>query len=250
MRFRVVTWNIHKGIGGVDRAYRLDRVVGVLTELAPDLALLQEVAIELPRARHEHQLDVLAAALDMHHSAYAPQHRFSRGGYGNAILSRWPLSDVEDVDLTIGTRKKRGALQAKARMRLTRHSRTVVVCCLHLGLAGSERDLQLRRFLSSHPFSGLHQRTPIILAGDLNDLWGTLGPRFLEPAGFRRAGQLRRTFPAWLPIRPLDGVFVRGDAVVVDTGVPRTALARAASDHLPVVVDLELKERRPGERRG
>jgi endonuclease/exonuclease/phosphatase family metal-dependent hydrolase len=26
MRLRVVTWNIHKGIGGVDRRYRLERI--------------------------------------------------------------------------------------------------------------------------------------------------------------------------------------------------------------------------------
>lgn len=241
MRFRVVTWNIHKGIGGLDRRYRIDRVTGVLAEIAPDIALLQEVASDLPRAEHHEQLELLRSTLDMPHAVYSPQHRFSRGGYGNAILSRWPLHDTGDVDLTIGTRKKRGALQARARLRLGRHSRSVVVCCLHLGLAGSERALQLARFLSSHPFRGLHHRTPIILGGDFNDLWGTLGPQLLEPAGFQRAGRLARTFPAWLPIRPLDGLFVRGDAAVAHASVARSRLTAQASDHLPLVVDFELR---------
>lgn len=240
MRIRLVTWNIHKGIGGLDRRYRIERISAVLAEHAPDMVLLQEVAAALPRAGNHDQVHLLSEALQMRHVAYSPQHQFTRGGYGNAILSRWPLSAVHDVDLTIGTRKKRGALQAKARVRLGRHARTVVLSCLHLGLAGSERGLQLERFFQSHPFGGLHRRTPVILGGDLNDLWGTLGPKYLQPAGFSRAGKLTSTFPAWLPVRPLDGIYVRGDAKAVHAHVPRGELARAASDHLPIVADIEL----------
>ncbi len=241
MRFRVVTWNIHKGIGGLDRRYRIERVISVLREIAPDVALLQEVAAGMPRAAKDDQIHLLSHELDMRHFAYSPQHRFSLGGYGNAVLSRWPLYDVHHLDLTIGTRKRRGALSAKARIRIGRHSRSIVLSCLHLGLAGSERGLQLDRFLSAHPFRGLHQRTPIILGGDLNDLWGTLGPKFLHPAGFTRAGTLQSTFPAWLPVRPLDGIFVRGDAISVRATAVKATLARAASDHLPLVAELTLR---------
>lgn len=240
MRLRLVTWNIHKGIGGVDRRYRLERVIGLLATLSPDVALLQEVASGLPRAGEHDQLHILSTALAMPHVAYSPQHSFAKGGYGNAILSRWPLSAVEQLDLTVGTRKKRGALQAKARVRVGRHSRTVVFFNLHLGLAGTERGLQIARFLESHPFRGHHHRTPIVLGGDFNDLWGTLGRRFLARSGFVRAGRLESTFPAWLPVRPLDGIFVRGDARVTKCHVPKGQLARMASDHLPIVAELEL----------
>lgn len=240
MRVRIVTWNIHKGIGGVDRRYRIERVIQLLKAQAPDVALLQEVADELPRSNYHDQATLLSEALEMPHIAYGPQHRFSVGGYGNAILSRWPLSNVHHVDLTIGTRKKRGVLQARSRVRFERHSRTLVLHNLHLGLAGLEREQQLERFLSSEPFKGLHHRTPIVLGGDLNDLWGTLGTRFLGPAGFTRAGRLANTFPAWLPVRPLDGLFVRGDVTARRCGAARDALARQASDHLPLVADLEL----------
>lgn len=243
MRFSIVTWNIHKGIGGVDRRYRPERVIQVLSQLEPDIALLQEVAEDMPRSRFHDQARLLSDALDMPHVAYGPEHRFAVGGYGNAIVSRWPLFDIHHVDLTIGTRKKRGALQAKARVRLGRHSRTVVLHNLHLGLAGSERGMQLARFLSCEPFAGLHQRTPVVLGGDLNDLWGTLGPAHLIPAGFSRAGPLARTFPAWLPARPLDGLFIRGDLAVHDAGPVRNFLTRRASDHLPLVAHLELKQR-------
>jgi endonuclease/exonuclease/phosphatase family metal-dependent hydrolase len=117
----------------------------------------------------------------------------------------------------------------------------VFVVNLHLGLAGSERGRQLERFLTSHPFGGLHHRTPIVLGGDLNDLWGSLGPRFLQPAGFSRAGSMVSTFPAAWPIRPLDGIFVRGDLRTHGCETVRDALTRSASDHLPLVADLDLR---------
>jgi endonuclease/exonuclease/phosphatase family metal-dependent hydrolase len=240
MRLRVVTWNIHKGIGGLDRRYRIDRVIAVLGRESPDIALLQEVAEDMPRSEFHDQAELLSAALNMPHVAYGPQHRFSIGGYGNAILSRWPIGHVQNVDLTIGARKQRGAISARTRVRVGRHTRTVVVFNLHLGLADSERGLQLERFLLSHPFAHLHHRTPIVLGGDLNDVWGSLGPRFLLPAGFRRAGMLRNTFPAALPIRPLDGLFVRGDLRGRSVSTPRDALTRQASDHLPLVAELDL----------
>lgn len=241
MRIVVVSWNIHKGIGGIDRRYDLRRVIDVLGRIRPDLALLQEVADDLPRSKFHDQAEMLSNALDMPHLAFHPEHRFSIGGYGNAILSRWPLYDVRRVDLTIGRRKRRGVLQARARVRLPRkRSRSVLIHNMHLGLAGSERAAQLERFLASEPFRRLHERTPVVVGGDLNDLWGTLGPRFLIPRGFERAGSLSNTFPAAMPVRPLDAIFVRGDLHAVRAHPSRLAKARQASDHLPLVAELDL----------
>lgn len=241
MHLRLLTWNIHKGIGGVDRRYDIVRVVELIRALDADVLLLQEVSEDMPRSKFHDQAELLSEALGMPHLAYHRQHRFSMGGYGNAILSRWPLSDVHEVDLTIGARKKRGVLQARMRVRLPNdETRSVVLHNMHLGLAGSERARQLERFLASTAFRRLHHGTPVVLAGDLNDLWGSLGPRFLIPAGFQRAGNLANTFPAVFPMRPLDGIFVRGDVRVHATHTCRTQLARQASDHLPLVAELDL----------
>ncbi len=240
MHFSVVTWNIHKGIGGVDRRYRIDRIVTALAAMEADVALLQEVSDGLPRSSFHDQSEVIAEALGMRHLAFAPQHRFSIGGYGNAILSRFPLSDIQHLDLTIGRRKRRGVVSAHFRVKVGEHTRTVAAFNLHLGLAGSERGQQLERFLASELVSRLHHTTPAIVAGDLNDLWGSLGPRFLIPAGFARVGQLLSTFPAALPVRPLDGIFVRGRVKSASCERPYDAITRMASDHLPLVARLEL----------
>jgi endonuclease/exonuclease/phosphatase family metal-dependent hydrolase len=237
---RILTWNIHKGIGGLDRRYDLRRTIELMAHYSPDIALLQEVADRLPRASHHNQAEMLAEALGMPHMAYHPQHQFVAGGYGNLILSRWPLSDVEHVDLTIGTRKKRGVVSARARVKLDEESRSILLYNMHLGLAGSERGEQLLRFLNSHPFAGVHHTTPLVVGGDLNDLWGTLGTRFLAPQGLQRVGALTNTFPAALPLRPLDALFVRGSLKVSHWHVPHSALASRASDHRPIVADIDV----------
>lgn len=240
MHVRILTWNIHKGVGGVDRRYRLDRTAAFIARHRPDIVLLQEVAEGLPSARFEHQTGELCEQLGFAHAAFGDEHRFRHGGYGNAVLSRFPLHDSHRIDLTIGTRKRRGALQVRAILREEGRQRTLVLHNLHLGLAGSERDEQLARFLTHEAKAALRSDTPSIIGGDFNDLWGTLGRRFLEPAGYRRAVGLVNTFPAALPLRPLDALYFRGRAELIHGHVGRGELARSASDHLPLIADFEI----------
>ena len=44
------SYNIHKGIGGRDRRYRLERILAVIEHEQPDFLCLQEVDRELYRA--------------------------------------------------------------------------------------------------------------------------------------------------------------------------------------------------------
>lgn len=238
---RILSWNIHKGVGGVDRRYDLERVADVLSKLQPDVALLQEVAQGIPSLRGDDQVERLAELDSLfRHAEFHPEHQFRTGGYGNLILSRYPLHEPEHLDLTIGFRKKRGLVKVNVMIRDAGHQRTLVAHNLHLGLAGSERGKQLQRFLESDPFKGIHRTTPLIVGGDLNDLWGSLGPKFLAPAGFQRAGGLVNTFPAAFPLRPLDGLFFRGDLRLIETGVARDPRSKSASDHLPIWADFEV----------
>lgn len=243
MKLKVLTWNIHKAIGGVDRRYRPERVIELIRYYRPDFCFLQEVDEGAKRSSFHRQIDLIGDELGLRHRVFSPQHKLrnGQGQYGNAILSRWPLFDEHHVDLTVGRRKKRGCMYVRSRVRFQNgQSRTVGLYNLHLGLAGSERERQLERFLDSHPFAGLHQRTPIIVAGDFNDVWGSLGPKLLRPAGFRRAGELSNTFPAAMPMRPLDAVFVRGDIHAENCHPSRLQLARTASDHLPLIAHLDM----------
>lgn len=240
MKLRVLSYNIHKCIGGVDRKYVPERVRDVIAHHDPDFVCLQEVDRGVPRSRGHSQVDLLGDMLGLRHRTWFPNHRLRNGGeYGNAILSRFPLTETQNVDLTMPLRKRRSVLHARFRVRVGKaKTRTVHVFNLHLGLTGGERVKQLVRFLGSNPFHGLHGRTPVILAGDFNDVWTNLGRKILKPAGFHTVERPAKTFPAWRPVRALDSIYVRGDVRLMGLATSRLQLAKQASDHLPLVADL------------
>jgi endonuclease/exonuclease/phosphatase family metal-dependent hydrolase len=241
VRLRVLSYNIHKCIGGIDRRYQPDRIVATIGHYQPDIVLLQEVDAGARRSSGHQQCDMLGEALGLRHRAWFPNVTLRSGGaYGNAILSRYPCREAFNIDLSMPGRKARSVLHAVVRVRMGRANRTVHVFNMHLGLRQEERRRQLARFLDSHPFAHLHARTPVIVGGDLNDFYGTLGAGLLLPAGFRAMPAAPRTFPAFAPLRPLDALFVRGDVQIRRAARGEIAMARRASDHLPLVVDLEL----------
>lgn len=242
MKLRVVTYNIHKCIGGLDRRYVPERVRDVIASFDPDVVLLQEVDEGARRSGGHRQVDVLGDMLTLRHRAFFPNVRLRDGGhYGNAVLSRYPMSYAQNIDLTVPMSKRRSVLHVRARVRGARHLRTVHVYNLHLGLTQILRQMQLQRFLASRPFVDLHHRTPIILGGDFNDVWGSIGRECLGPVGFRGPERPLATFPAWAPFRALDALYVRGDATLSEVCRPALAAARWASDHLPLFGEIELR---------
>lgn len=242
MRFRVLSYNIHKGIGGVDRRYRPERIMAVVEHYAPDIVLLQEVDDGVPRSHFHCQVDLFADALGFDHRAYQKNVQLKRGYYGNAILSRFPMEILGNIDLTLPFKKRRQALVATAHVRWENHTRSVIIANVHLGLAGYERKQQLLRLLAHDSLKHHHRKTPIIIGGDYNDVWGRLGHHSLIPAGFSAVSGKIRTFPAAMPIRPLDRFFIRGALGVAHVFAGHSNLARQASDHLPLIGDFLLIE--------
>jgi len=236
---RLVTYNIHKGIGGVDRIYRPERIVEVLERCRADVLLLQEVDEHVPRSRRDRQVDLLGDALGFEHRAFYPNVLLRQGQYGNAVLSRFPLDHQENIDLTRPAKKRRGALHCRFTVPGPRGRTRVWLYNVHLGLAEMERRAQLRSLLAWHGQHRVHPSTVAVIGGDLNDVWGKLGPMVLEQEGFQ--GLLRRpkTFPAVRPMRPLDAFFLRGPAVISRMDRPNDRLAREASDHLPITLSLK-----------
>lgn len=244
MRLRVLTYNIHKCVGGLDRRYDPDRTAAVIAHYEPDVLMLQEVARGGPRWGGEDQAARLGEAIGLRNRVWFANVRRKRfGEYGNAILSRFPLSKDGNIDVTVPPKKQRSVLHARCRVRIGRKTRTLHVFNMHLGLSGWERKVQLRRFLESRPFAHLHPRTPILVGGDFNDVWGTLGTAMLVPKGFEGPSQPLPTFPAFAPVRMLDSLYTRGDLRLLRMYAGRTAGAQTASDHLPLVADLKIKTR-------
>lgn len=239
-KLRLVTYNIHKGIGGTDRRYQLERVIEALGHCQPDITLLQEVDDGVPRSRHDRQVDLLAEGIGLPHWAYQRNVSLKQGYYGNAVLSRFPLTSVTDIDLTIPLKKRRRAQVVRCRVPAGSHQRSLLIVNVHLGLSSVERQLQLRRLLKRHPLASAAWRLPIFIGGDFNDAFGNLGKRVMFSRGFSSVGQKIRTFPAVLPVSSLDRIFYRGPLELQHAFASRSQLARQASDHLPLVADFDI----------
>jgi endonuclease/exonuclease/phosphatase family metal-dependent hydrolase len=200
---------------------------------------LPDVDDGVPRSGQHAQAELLAKATGLEHFTYQRNVRLRVGHYGNAILSRYPIENPSHIDLTVRPKKRRGALVARWRVPVGEHSKTMTLVNLHIGLSGLERQWQLRKLFRVSHLAELRDRAPLVIGGDFNDFWNSLGWRVMTPAGFRAAGPALPTFPATFPMRPLDKVFFRGDLRPLDVRTGRTNLARLASDHLPLVVDFE-----------
>jgi endonuclease/exonuclease/phosphatase family metal-dependent hydrolase len=238
---RLLSYNIHKGIGGRDRRYRLERVIGVIEQENPDLICLQEVDRHVRRTRHDDQPRKLIEAFHAAAHLYQLNVRHKSGGYGNLVLSRWPIRRHHHISLRLRRRKPRGAQMAVVET----PEGPIHLVHWHLGLAERERHWQVRHLLD-HTLFWESAHLPTVIVGDFNDWRNTLGKKLFLKQGFMEVTAPRsrfRSFPAYLPVASLDKAFIRGPLDVRHARIARSRLARDASDHLPLVVDFHLNHR-------
>jgi endonuclease/exonuclease/phosphatase family metal-dependent hydrolase len=234
MRLRVVSWNVH-GCVGIDRVFDPHRTADALKSLAPDVALLQEVGDNTGVHPPVDQANHLAGELGLT-CAVGITLRESEHGYGNATLTRLPVLDSESVDLSYAGREPRLCL----RVVVGRDGLRLTTLNVHLGLGADERRHQLTQLLPTIDRPADH---PLVMGGDFNDV--PPGPvtftlhRRLRDAS--RRARRRRTWPSRFPIFRLDRVYTSFDIGVGSVYVDRSPIFRQASDHLPVVCDLEVR---------
>ncbi len=248
MHIRVVTYNIHRAIG-VDRRFRPDRIVDLLRSHDPDVALLQEVDDGVPRSRELDLAKEISGALGFAHYAVGHNVSLRKGKYGNATLSRFPIVRERNIDLTIGSKKRRGCQHTTLLPEVRAgHRHRLEVFNLHLGLSMRERQQQVGRLVRSQEFRRLDEDVPCMLGGDFNDWRSLLRFFFVEAFAFRcatdhdgkRGPRAIRTYPAPSPQAGLDKIYYRGSLRLISAHRCAHQASRVASDHLPVICDFQL----------
>lgn len=239
---RLLSYNIHKGVGGRDRRYRLDRIIEVIEEENPDIICLQEVVCANRRCRHDDQAHLLADYFHAETRLFQMNVHYRQGGYGNAILSRWPVTSHHHVSLRMREKKPRGAQIAV----IETPEGPLHLVNWHLGLAERERRWQVLHLLEHRLFREA-ANLPTIVTGDFNDWRNSLANGAFATRGLVQITHpmsLYRTFPAWMPVGSLDKAFCCEKIKPRHVRVVRNQLTRRASDHLPLVVDFHLSEDR------
>jgi endonuclease/exonuclease/phosphatase family metal-dependent hydrolase len=226
---RVATYNVHSCVGR-DRRHDPARIARVIAELDADVIALQEFSYPADVAL-ETRTPVVLTELDQYQSALGPTLARESHRYGNLILSRHPIRELRRVDLSHGSREPRGLLSVTVEA----HGYELHVLATHLGLSFGERRYQVRKILEHvEELSS----TFFVVLGDFND-W--LPGRSVAHALDDRLGKARRlrTFPSYLPVLPLDRIWVHPWSALHSLRAYRSERALRASDHLPVVAELE-----------
>lgn len=248
MKFRLITYNIHRAIG-LDRRFRLDRVVEIIRDHDADIVMLQEVDEGVPRSRKMDLAKTLAEELAYPYYAMGHNVSLRKGRYGNATLSRYPISRERNIDLTVEDRKRRVCQHTTIELgNGLDAARRLEVFNLHLGLNARERQRQAGILARSREIVSLETGTPCLLGGDFNDWRSLLRAFFVEGMGFQCATDREtdigpkaiRTYPSFSPRGGLDRIYYRGGIRLLSVNRCRHQTARIASDHLPVVASFEL----------
>jgi endonuclease/exonuclease/phosphatase family metal-dependent hydrolase len=164
--------------------------------------------------------------------------------YGHALLSRWPIETVKR-SLLPGTqqgwhREPRAALWGRIQVGPT----TLNVITTHLGLGRMERRLQVEALLGPEWLGALDPSEPALICGDFNMMpgsrpYGWMASRLRDIQAAQDGHRPLSTFSSVKPFTRIDHVFISPLLQVGGVYVPRTHLTRIASDHLPLVTDLQ-----------
>jgi endonuclease/exonuclease/phosphatase family metal-dependent hydrolase len=226
--FRVMTYNIHQGFNA-GQVPSLDMLVDVISRESPDVLLLQEVVRGWMIDEQHDALSVLAERLGMPY-VFGPN---IGDLYGNAILSRFPMTDVRRVHFAVQPsvrHQPRGAVGVRIG--------DVLIVTTHLDeIADSSaiRQEQVRTILREWDGEKI-----AIVAGDMNAEPGALEMSLFSEAGY---GDLAEPAGATTtmddPPQRID--YIWGIGVISSN--PHTVMALGASDHRAVVVNVTKSSR-------
>lgn len=216
----VLTYNVHKGYCTGNRRFMLQSMRERIAETGADIVFLQEIhgmanESEAKKRRFSYpdqpHFEYLADQAWPHY-AYGKNAIYRKGDHGNAILSMYPFSSWENIDVSIFPRSSRSILHGV--IEIPGKDFRLHTLCVHLGLLEQERREQLYALIERIDQHVPHDE-PMIIAGDFND-WRRRAERHLhsdlglEELFVKLQGRHARTFPVWAPLLPVDRIYFRG----------------------------------------
>ncbi|HEX2328692.1 MAG TPA: endonuclease/exonuclease/phosphatase family protein [Candidatus Angelobacter sp.] len=232
--FRIATYNTHK-CRGMDGRIRPHRVAQVLQELDADVIALQEIMSLDGGRREQNQAQYLADAVGFDYRM-GETRKYRGSAYGNVILSRFPIKDVEAYDLTASRREARGCIRCDLEIA---PGKIVHVFNIHLGTGYLERRKQASLLVSREVLLSPRLKHPRLVLGDFNEWTHGLVSRMLaqrfESVDIQLHLNRRKTYPGVLPIMHLDHMYFDRRLALEEFLLHRSRMALMASDHLPLV---------------
>ncbi|HEX3677366.1 MAG TPA: endonuclease/exonuclease/phosphatase family protein [Sphingomicrobium sp.] len=240
----LASYNMHKAVG-LDGRRDPHRILRVLQEIDADIVALQEADKRIGGRGSTVPHELIDS-----HGMYKPVHfgvRHKRvlekarkhtdrllgintrniGWHGNAILVKRHIGVLACAALDLPMIEPRGAVMAE----LLVGDRPLRVVGMHLDLSGLWRRRQMRAILES--IERRPQKMPTVLMGDTNE-WRTIGGCLNDLEPDFHIAPTGPSFHARHPVAQLDRIIVQSELNIEAAGVHMSAVARRASDHLPI----------------
>jgi endonuclease/exonuclease/phosphatase family metal-dependent hydrolase len=241
---RFVSYNVHSGFN-IDGELDVSAIAQVIADTRADVVGLQEVPRGQLLSANVDLLTLLQLELGFEYVAFFGT---TDPAWGNAILSRFPIADVDtDYLPRVGTPMRRGYLGAI----IETGDRDILVISTHLQHVNDssvhdedpEGDLlpvhteQINTILEE--WGGTR---PAVLMGDFNARPDWAQIEMVEVAGWVDSWTEAGTGDGFTsnsadPMHRIDYIFHTPDMTAVDAGV----ILSTASDHFPVVADLSFE---------
>lgn len=236
---KIVSYNIHKGFSRFRRLKVHDLKQKILI-WNPDILFLQEVqGLHTIHARKKMWPDAaqheFLAGNDFPFKAYGPNRFYNHGHHGNAILSKYPILDMNNYDISTSKYEKRGALYCKIEHPIM----PVNVLCVHLSLLAKDRKwqyIEIAKIIENY----IKKDEPLIMAGDFNDWKNEANKYLVEKLGLDEImsqynnGKLLRSFPSEFPLLALDRVYSKN---IIPHSASIIKDCSRISDHSPIKAD-------------
>ncbi|WP_166822939.1 endonuclease/exonuclease/phosphatase family protein [Thalassoroseus pseudoceratinae] len=235
IRLRVLSYNIHHA-EGVDGKLDVERIAKVINAVDPDIVALQEVDQKVQRSNGVHQPKELARLTKMN-VAFGANIPLQGGHYGNAILSRFPITKRKNELLpNVNDGEQRGVLVGE--ITIPDLPTSLLILATHFDHRANDQERTLSAKFINQRFTA--DNGPALLMGDLNDVIGSATLDQLVVAWTRTNSKALPTIPVKRPTRQIDFVLFRpvDRWTVVETRVLDEAVA---SDHRPILSVLEIR---------
>lgn len=253
MKIKLLSFNIHKGLSAFNQSLTIGDIKTAILEEAPDLVCLQEVIGEhighqekYDNWPDESQYEYLADTIWKYYS-YAQNAVYPEGHHGNLVLSKFPIVEWDNYDISTNNMEKRGILHTKIKIPKNEQDNDqdlfLHTFCTHLNLTQRGRNKQYEMFKDKvNELSKGHE--PVIIAGDFNDWNKKSGPIFEETLGMKEVfkekyGNYAKTFPSFLPFLSLDRIFIK-NINLINCETKNQGIWRKLSDHVGLIAELEI----------
>lgn len=249
MKIRIISFNIHKGLSYFNHKLTISDIKKVIIEADPDIVFLQEVTGENLKFEKkfdgwpsEKTYEYLADTIWSYFS-YAKNAVYPHGHHGNLILSKFPILDWDNLDISTNRLESRGLLSARILIPKDNEDIILSTYCTHLNLGQKGRTKQFDMIKQKLKGDNL-ANDRIILAGDFND-WNVKAVKYfknnlhMEEAYKFIEGKYPKTFPSIFPLLSLDRIFFK-NLKIKTCDILKSDLAKKMSDHLGLVAEFQI----------